>query len=76
MFNTCREMHESSVIEDGTHETSLGDLPLHDEKVRIVDVELNGLEELLDELLRRLVAVHEVLGEVRKSDLEVSCEYG
>ena len=42
---------------------------LHDEKVWIVDVELDALEEILDTLLSRLVAVEEVLGYVGKRDL-------
>jgi hypothetical protein len=49
--------------------TNLCNFSLHDKEIRIVDVQLDGLKELLDEDLRRLVSVDEILGEVGKSDL-------
>jgi len=47
----------------------LGNAALHDEEVGIVDIELDALEEVLNTLLGRLVAVEEVLGYVGKRDL-------
>lgn len=46
---------------DGFHVEDFGDSALHDEKVWVVDVELDGLEEVLDGLLLGAVAVDEVL---------------
>jgi hypothetical protein len=42
---------------------------LHDEEIWVVDVELDGLEELLDGLKRRLMSVEEILGEGADSNL-------
>jgi hypothetical protein len=50
----------------------LGDFTLHDKEVRVVDVQLDGLEEGLDSLLLGLVPVQQVLGYVRDGDLETS----
>ena len=50
----------------GTH---LRDLALHDQEVRVVDIQLYALEERLDRVLLGFVPVQEVLGDVRKSDL-------
>lgn len=37
--------------------TNLGDATLHDQEIRIVDVQLNALKEILDSLLSRLVPI-------------------
>lgn len=42
---------------------------MHDEEVRVVDVQLDALEERLDGVLLGLVTVEQVLGVVRKGDL-------
>ena len=47
----------------------LSDTPLHDQEVGVVDVELYTLKEGLHGLLRGLVAIEEVLGEIRDSNL-------
>lgn len=44
------------------HVEHLGDLALHDEEVGVVDVELHGLEKVLDLLLGGFVTADEVLG--------------
>ena len=47
----------------------LSDTPLHDQEVGVVDVELYTLKEGLYGLLRRLVAIEEVLGKIGNSNL-------
>ena len=42
----------------------LSDTTLHNYKVRIVDIELYGLEECLDGLLGGLVSIQKVLGDI------------
>lgn len=54
------------------HVEHLGDLALHDEEVGVVDVELHGLEEVLDILEGRLVAIEKILGHIANSDLELA----
>lgn len=51
------------------HIEHFGDLALHDEEIRVVDVELHGLKKILDRLQCRLVSVEEVLGNVSHGDL-------
>ena len=46
----------------GFHVQDLGDATLHDQKVGVVDVELDALKQILHGLLRRLVAIDQVLG--------------
>jgi hypothetical protein len=43
------------------HVKHLGDSPLHDEEVRVVDIELHGLKEVRDNFLGHIVAVDEEL---------------
>lgn len=50
--------------------TYLGDPPLHDQEVWIVDVELDALEQRLDGMLLRLMSVEEILGYVREGNLQ------
>ena len=51
----------------------LGDSPLHDEEVRVVHVELDGPEEVLDAVVLNVAPVDQVF--VFPSDDDLSC-YG
>ncbi len=48
------------------------DSPLHNEKVRVVYIKLNTLEERLNNMLLGLVAVQEILGNVGQGDLRAN----
>ena len=49
--------------------THLRDTALHDEEIGVVDVQLHALEERLNGLLRRLMPVEEVLGDIGDGNL-------
>lgn len=50
-------------------QTDLRNTTLHDQKVRIVNVELDTLEEELNRLLGRLVAIKKILGYIWEGNL-------
>ena len=52
--------------------TNLGDATLHDQEIRIVDVQLNALKEILDSLLSRLVPIQQVFRYVGERNLPSS----
>lgn len=45
------------MMDDRTH---FGDSPLHNQEVRVVDVQLHALEECLDTVLLRLMSIQKV----------------
>lgn len=52
--------------------THLGDTALHDHKVRVVDIELDGLKEGLNGLLRGFMSIEKIFGYIRKGNLVMS----
>ena len=50
--------------------TNLRDPTLHNQEVGVVDVELYALEQGLDGMLLRLVAIEEIFRDVRECDLQ------
>jgi len=49
--------------------TNFGDTALHDQEIRVVDVELHALEDGLNDVLLGLVTIQKIFGDIRKSDL-------
>jgi len=54
---------------DRAHVENLCDVALHDQKVRVVDIELDRLEQVGDHLLLHIVAVDQVLVVATDDDL-------
>ena len=73
MLSTCHGYHSKlaseRLVPHSASKTYLRDPALHNEKVGIVDVQLNALEKCLNVLLRRLVTVQEIFRDVWECDL-------
>jgi hypothetical protein len=50
--------------------THLGDFPLHDNEIGIIDIELDGLKQILNGLLGNFVPIEKILGHVRQRELQ------
>ena len=48
----------------------LGNTALHDYKIGIIDIELDGLKECLDSLLWGLVSIQKIFGDIRQCNLD------
>lgn len=70
MFRTCwPTSQEKCDYGQSREKTDLGDTSLHNEEVRVVDVELYTLEERLNTRLLAFVAIEKILVDIWKGDL-------
>jgi hypothetical protein len=52
-------------------DSNFGDTTLHDQEIRVIDVELDTLEDGLNDILLGFVTIQKVFGDIGESDLVV-----